>query len=143
MALNHARLPVPPLALVYALNLRKAALSGCSESFAAAEVAPDAANHVSGYRKQLSRNLFRIKFSISGPRGLFGSAQPWTPTIHVLFRRHEARPTRTPELRRHMAVGRLLRELHDATANFQPPADAVWQPWLFHSDGPGSVVSEG
>jgi len=42
-----------------------------------------------------------------------------------------------------MAVGRLLRELHDATANFQPPADAVWQPWLFHSDGPGSVVSEG
>src|SRR5215211_6052941 len=104
MALNHARLPVPPLALVYALNLRKAALSGCSESFAAAEVAPDAANHVSGYRKQLSRNLFRIKFWISGPRGLFGSAQPWTPTIHVLFRRHEARPTRTPELRRHMAV---------------------------------------
>jgi hypothetical protein len=41
------------------------------------------------------------------------------------------------------AVGRLLRELHDATASFQPPADAVWRPWLFHNDGPGSVVSEG
>src|SRR5215213_11808092 len=48
MALNHARLPVPPLALVlaraYALNLRTAVLSGCSGSIIAAQVATDTAN---------------------------------------------------------------------------------------------------
>lgn len=27
------------------------------------------------------------------------------------------------------AVGRLLRDLHDATASYEPPADAVWFPW--------------
>lgn len=72
MALNHARLPVPPLALAYALNLRKAVLSGCSGSIAAAQVAPDAANGVSGYWKQLSRKPFWIRFRISSRRcGLF------------------------------------------------------------------------
>src|SRR5918998_599250 len=42
MALNHARLPVPPLALAYALNLRKTVLSGCSGSIAAVQIAVDA-----------------------------------------------------------------------------------------------------
>jgi hypothetical protein len=69
MALNHARLPVPPLALVppcaYALNLRKRVLSSCSGSIAAVQVAADAANAGSGYSKQLSRNAFRIRFRIS------------------------------------------------------------------------------
>jgi hypothetical protein len=37
-------------------------------------------------------------------------------------------------------VGQLLRELHDATASFRPPEDAVWQPWYFHSNAPGSIV---
>jgi hypothetical protein len=36
-------------------------------------------------------------------------------------------------------VGRLLRQLHDATASFRPPPEAVWQPWYFHSDTPGSI----
>jgi hypothetical protein len=62
MALNHARLPVPPLALVYTLNLRKRVLSGCSESIAAAQVATDAANRGSGYSKQLSRTHFGSGF---------------------------------------------------------------------------------
>jgi hypothetical protein len=38
-------------------------------------------------------------------------------------------------------VGRLLRDLHDATAGFQPPPDAVWHPWPFRSDAPGAVIS--
>jgi hypothetical protein len=37
-------------------------------------------------------------------------------------------------------VGRLLRQLHDATASFRPPPEAVWQPWYFHSDTPGSII---
>jgi hypothetical protein len=37
-------------------------------------------------------------------------------------------------------VGRLLRQLHDATASFRPPAEAVWQPWYFHSDAPGAII---
>jgi hypothetical protein len=35
-------------------------------------------------------------------------------------------------------VGRLLRDLHAATATFQTPPDAVWQPWWMHRTGPGS-----
>lgn len=38
-------------------------------------------------------------------------------------------------------AGRLLRDLHDATATFRPPPDAVWQPWTGRSDAPGAVIS--
>jgi Ser/Thr protein kinase RdoA (MazF antagonist) len=38
-------------------------------------------------------------------------------------------------------AGRLLRELHDATATFQPPPNAIWQPWPFHSDAPDAIIS--
>jgi hypothetical protein len=38
-------------------------------------------------------------------------------------------------------VGRLLRELHDATAGFRPPPDAVWRPWPFHSGDPEAIIS--
>jgi hypothetical protein len=54
MALNHAHLPIPPLALVYALNLRKAVCSGRSGSIGAVQVATDTANGVYGDWKQLS-----------------------------------------------------------------------------------------
>ena len=38
-------------------------------------------------------------------------------------------------------VGRMLRELHEATATFRPPPDAVWHPWPFHSDAPDAIIS--
>ena len=38
-------------------------------------------------------------------------------------------------------VGRLLRDLHDATAGFQPPPGAVWHRWPFHSDAPDAIIS--
>jgi hypothetical protein len=38
-------------------------------------------------------------------------------------------------------AGRLLRDLHDATATFQPPANAVWRPWPFASDAPDAIIS--
>ena len=95
--------------------------------------------------------------------------QPWTATIHALLRHLEAvgftgaprvvgdgYDGRGNEVLTYIEgevahpnswsddgiwrVGRLLRELHDATASFQPPEDAVWQPWYFHSDAPGSIV---
>ena len=95
--------------------------------------------------------------------------QPWTPTIHALLRHLEAVGfTGAPRVVgdgydgrgnevltfvegevRHphpwsddaiWQVGRLLRQLHDATASFRPPADAVWQPWMFHSDAPDAIV---
>jgi len=37
-------------------------------------------------------------------------------------------------------VGRLLRQLHEATASFVPPPAARWQPWYFHSEGPDAVI---
>ncbi|MFB4314558.1 aminoglycoside phosphotransferase family protein [Actinomadura sp. 21ATH] len=37
-------------------------------------------------------------------------------------------------------VGRLLRDLHDATATFRPPRDAEWHPWPFHSGAPGAII---
>lgn len=38
-------------------------------------------------------------------------------------------------------AGRLLRELHDATATFRPPPNAIWCPWPFHGDGPDAIIS--
>jgi hypothetical protein len=37
-------------------------------------------------------------------------------------------------------VGELLRELHEATASYVPPADAVWQPWFGRRLGTGPPV---
>ncbi|GIF38947.1 aminoglycoside phosphotransferase family protein [Actinoplanes xinjiangensis] len=37
-------------------------------------------------------------------------------------------------------VGRLLRDLHTATAGFRPPPGAGWQPWWMHHHGPGTVI---
>ena len=38
-------------------------------------------------------------------------------------------------------VGRLLRDLHEATASFRPPPGAVWHSWPFHSDAPDAIFS--
>lgn len=38
------------------------------------------------------------------------------------------------------AVGQLLKELHEATASFRPPPDAIWQPWFSRSLGGGARV---
>lgn len=40
-------------------------------------------------------------------------------------------------------VGRLLRDLHDATAGFRPPPDAVWPPWFFRSSDPAAIIGHG
>jgi Ser/Thr protein kinase RdoA (MazF antagonist) len=37
-------------------------------------------------------------------------------------------------------VGRLLRDLHRATADFRPPPDAVWQPWWLRHEGADTVI---
>jgi hypothetical protein len=95
--------------------------------------------------------------------------QPWTPTIHALLRHLEAVGfTGAPRvvgdgydgqgnevltyiegeiIHPHAwsdeaiwGVGRLLRQLHHATASFRPSPEAVWQPWSFHSNAPGSII---
>jgi GNAT superfamily N-acetyltransferase len=89
---------------------------------------------------------------------VYKAAGPWTPAVHALLRHLEAVGfTGAPRLvgpgiasdGREMlsfiegatvhphawtdegvaAAGRLLRRLHDATASFEPPPDAVWQRW--------------
>jgi hypothetical protein len=40
-------------------------------------------------------------------------------------------------------VGRLLRDLHDATAGFRPPPDAVWPPWFFRSPDGAAIIGHG
>ncbi|MFC6083270.1 protein kinase family protein [Sphaerisporangium aureirubrum] len=37
-------------------------------------------------------------------------------------------------------AGRLLGDLHTATAGFRPPPGLSWQPWWMHREGPGSVI---
>lgn len=40
-------------------------------------------------------------------------------------------------------VGQLLRQLHDVSRTFVPPADAQWMPWTMHTDSPSAVISHG
>lgn len=97
-------------------------------------------------------------------------AGPWTPTVHALLRHLErvgfpgaprvvgdgydeqGREVLT-YIEGHIVhphpytdegiwqVGRMLRALHDATASFQPPPQAVWQPWSLRSRAPDAVIS--
>jgi len=99
-------------------------------------------------------------------------AGPWTPTVHSLLRHLEQvgfpgsprvvgdgyddqgreiltyiegqiahpRPYTDEGI---FQVGQLLRALHDATANFQPPPGALWQPWSLRSSAPDAVISHG
>jgi hypothetical protein len=38
-------------------------------------------------------------------------------------------------------VGCLLRGMHDSTASFVPPLNAVWSPWPFASSAPDAIIS--
>lgn len=103
-------------------------------------------------------------------RVIVRDAAPWTATVHTLLRHLEAvgfagaprvvgagfdaagRETLTflPGEFTHpgpwsidgaAAVGALLRALHEATASYRPPADAVWFPWFGRAlGGPGWVI---
>jgi Ser/Thr protein kinase RdoA (MazF antagonist) len=42
-----------------------------------------------------------------------------------------------------VALGQLLRSLHEATSTFRSPGDAVWQDWYTRATGPGSVIGHG
>jgi hypothetical protein len=93
----------------------------------------------------------------------------WTPTVHALLRHLETvgfdhapyvvgsgfdlmgRETLTfiqgdfihPDpwtLEGATSVGVLLRQLHDATASFRIPNDAVWYPWFGRGPGVASVI---
>ena len=56
---------------------------------------------------------------------------PWRATVHSLLRHLEGAA----------AVGQLVRELHDATVSYRPPADAIWSPWFGRPlGGPGRVI---
>ena len=98
-------------------------------------------------------------------------AGPWSPTVHSLLRHLEqvaftgsprvvgsgfdasGRETLTYiegefadpgpwTLEGAAGVGQLLRELHQATASYRPPPDAMWQPWFGRPlGGPTRVIS--
>jgi hypothetical protein len=101
-------------------------------------------------------------------------AGPWTPAVHALLRHLEqAGFTGAPRVvgdgydgqgrevltfiegtfvhphawtdDQIWPTGRLLRALHNATATFRPPPDAVWYPWPFRAGfgQPGTVISHG
>jgi Phosphotransferase enzyme family len=97
---------------------------------------------------------------------------PWTPAVHALLRHLEAvgfagsprvvgsgTDASGQDLVTFIAgdvaadriwsdegiydLGRLLRELHQATASFRPPPQPVWQQSFLRSTGPGAIVSHG
>lgn len=104
---------------------------------------------------------------------LFREAGPWSGTVHSLLRHLEGvgfagAPRvvgtgfdgRGREMLSYVAgevinprpwaddampvLGRLLRELHDATASFVPPEGAVWRRWFAHDlGGPRRVIGHG
>lgn len=94
-------------------------------------------------------------------------AGPWTPAVHALLDHLAAAGfTGSPRVVGHddagreivtyidgesvhphawsdegiWRVGRMLRDLHDATASFRPPDGASWHPWPFHSDSPDAII---
>lgn len=103
-------------------------------------------------------------------RRVLRPAGPWTPAVHALLRHLEQvgfsaaprvvgdgyddqgrevltwipgrilhpRPYTEEQV---WQVGRLLRSLHEATASFRPPLEAVWQPWTLHSRAPEAIIS--
>ena len=100
---------------------------------------------------------------------LIREAGPWTPSVHALLRHlEEAGFPFSPRvvgsgfddqgretlqyiegtfmqpgpwsLEGVAAVGELVRDLHEATASFQPPADAVWWPWFGRPLGSSNKV---
>jgi hypothetical protein len=97
---------------------------------------------------------------------------PWTPAVHALLRHLETVGfTGSPRIigtgidaaGREMIefvsgdvaqdrawseegihqLGRMLRDLHEATASFRPPRSAVWQESFLRATGPETVVSHG
>jgi Ser/Thr protein kinase RdoA (MazF antagonist) len=111
----------------------------------------------------------RTAVSRRGPI-VFREAGEWTPTVHALLRHLErtgfaAAPRvagsgfdpRGRETLTYIegesvhpgpwsdeavaAIGRMLRELHTATASFRPPGDACWRPWFGRAlGGPEQVI---
>lgn len=96
-------------------------------------------------------------------------ARPWTNTVHALLRHLEAQGfdaaprvmgsgfdeqgretlafiegetmAKGPwSLEASFAVGQLLRRLHNVTATFTPPSNAVWMPWQGRRQGSGRHV---
>ena len=97
-------------------------------------------------------------------------ARPWTPTVHSLLRHlEEVGFTGAPRvvgsgfapdgretlsyiegefthpgpwtIEGAAGVGHLLRKLHEATASYRPPTDAIWPPWFGRRlGGPGRVI---
>jgi Phosphotransferase enzyme family len=94
---------------------------------------------------------------------------PWTPTVHSLFRHLEqvgfegvprlvgigfdeqGREILTyvegevinpaPWADHGIAgLGRLLRQLHDATASYRPPENAIWRPWFGRQVGTPDII---
>jgi hypothetical protein len=104
---------------------------------------------------------------------VFREAKPWTKTIHHLLKHLEdAGFNEAPRIAGSgfdeqgretltfiegefvhpgpwsdeglVQVGHLLRRLHDTTASFVPPVDAVWQPWFLREIGENkSVIGHG
>lgn len=95
---------------------------------------------------------------------VFREVKPWTTSIHLLLRHLENAgfdeaprivgsgfDERGREALRHIEgefvhpgpwsdealiqVGQLLRRLHDTTASFTPPVNAIWQPWFLRELG--------
>ncbi len=96
-------------------------------------------------------------------------ASEWTASVHTLLRHLEARDFPAPRLvgsgrdetgretlsyidgdvgwtgalslEDAIAIGQMIRRLHDATATFTPPPDAEWYPWCGRSlGGPDRVI---
>ncbi|BCM92313.1 hypothetical protein IAD21_04192 [Abditibacteriota bacterium] len=104
---------------------------------------------------------------------VFRESKPWTPAIHLLLKHLEnagfnAAPRiagsgfdeRGRETLNYIhgefvhpgpwsdegliEVGQLLRRLHDVTASFVPPVNAIWQPWFLRElGGEKSVIGHG
>jgi hypothetical protein len=133
------------------------------------EIAPDGGGE-SGCEVLRSKSLLHHKVVYRRGQVVVREAGPWTATVHSLLRHLEdvgfAGASRVVgsgfdaegremltyiegeftqpgpwTLEGAAAVGKLLRDLHDATASYRPPPDAIWGPWFGRPlGGPQRVI---
>ena len=133
------------------------------------EIAPDGGGE-SSCEVLRAKSLLHHKAVYRRGQVVVREAGPWTATVHSLLRHledvgfagaprvvgsgfdAEGRETLTYiegeftqpgpwTLEGAAAVGKLLRDLHDATASYRPPPDAIWGPWFGRPlGGPDRVI---
>jgi hypothetical protein len=89
----------------------------------------------------LLRHLADVGFAWAPPLVGLGTGPSGGPAIRYRYVEGEFTQPGPWSLDGAAAIGRMLRDLHDATATYRPPPDAQWKPWFGRAlGGPDRLV---